>query len=466
MRCTYIGGMFRHYPSTHPSFFKCTVFFSLLILGCSQKNEWVVGPPLSYEFRKSIDRIASAWYPKTLDFEYGGFHSYYNAQWNRIDNPQKMIVTQARHVWSLSTLYRFSGDTSFLEYASHGVQFLTETMWDTEFGGFHTTAWPDSITGYRFSKEKMTYGNAFSVYALAAYFEVSQDSAALASAIDTYKWIETNSRDAEFDGYFNRLNRDGSWIWQNEGFESAPDQEPAWKDMNTTIHLLEAYSELYKVWPDTQLKTRMVAILNLLKSRIYDGKPYMTLFLTQDWSPVRFRDSVKNDFDKYMYYDHVSFGHDVETAFLMLEAAHVIGHHDEGLTQYCKQIVDHALENGWDKTNGGFYDYGYYFSKDSCTIIRPDKVWWTQAEGLNALLLMHKVLNEPIYWDRFIDQWKYINAYVIDPATGTWYPDGTDAKPETIRSLKGQIWKGNYHNLRALVNCHDMLTGQFELAQH
>jgi len=160
---------------------------------------------------------------------------------------------------------------------------------------------------------------------------------------------------------------------------------------------------------------------------------------------------------QHRYIDHVSFGHDVEIAYLMLEASHVLGLKNDTTTmRIAKLMVDHALQNGWDKINGGFYDEGYYFkNKKEITIIKDSKNWWAQAEGLNTLLLMADLYpNDPMqYFEKFKMMWKYIQTYLIDHEYGDWYEEGLDKSPERKTALKGHIWKATYHQLRSLTNC-------------
>ena len=120
------------------------------------------------------------------------------------------------------------------------------------------------------------------------------------------------------------------------------------------------------------------------------------------------------------------------------------------------------MDKGWDSTVGGFYDEGYYF-KDSADIriIKDTKTWWAQAEGLNSLLLMAELYpqDQHKYYDKFRTMWQYINENLIDHNYGDWYPGGLDKQPEMKTALKGNIWKGNYHQFRSLANCVKVLRG-------
>jgi cellobiose epimerase len=141
----------------------------------------------------------------------------------------------------------------------------------------------------------------------------------------------------------------------------------------------------------------------------------------------------------------------------MLEASEALGNHNDPRTLAVgKKMVDHALRNGWDDTLGGFYDEGYYFKKKSgITIINKGKNWWAQAEGLNTLLMLSDLYPDDTmqYYRHFTTLWQYVQTYLIDHTYGDWYEEGLDNEPQRKTALKAHIWKGTYHNFRALSNC-------------
>ncbi|MGD0090896.1 MAG: AGE family epimerase/isomerase, partial [Planctomycetota bacterium] len=160
----------------------------------------------------------------------------------------------------------------------------------------------------------------------------------------------------------------------------------------------------------------------------------------------------------YMYAgpDHDSYGHDVEAAFLLLEAGAALKEGADAKTQaVARSLVDHALEHGWDAEYGGFYDKG----GASTPAFGLDKVWWTQAEGLNALLLMHEQFGRatPKYFEAFLKQWEFIWKYQADHKNGEWYDTVSREGKPVPGQAKGQIWKAAYHNGRALVNVTEAL---------
>jgi mannobiose 2-epimerase len=399
--------------------------------------------------------ILDIWYPRTIDSVSGGFLSDFDYKWEMKGPQNKMIVTQSRHVWTCSTVAEFYPERKdyFLKIASHGVQFLKDKMWDSKLGGFFNLVDREGNvlkSGKSGRIVKEAYGNAFAIYGLSAYARVSGDTTALALAKKAFLWLDRHSYDPQFGGYFQFLEADGTPI--KNGFNGVPP-----KDQNGSIHLLEAFTELYHVWPDPLVKERLLMMLGLVRDKITDPKGYLRLFLNQDLSPVSYRDSAEEVRKKNWYHDHISFGHDVETAYLMLEASEIAGLENDTLTlRKAKKMVDHSIKNGWDKEVGGFYEAGYYFKgQDTVTIIKDTKNWWAQAEGLNSLLLMSELFpDDPNnYKSLFLKEWEYIDKYLIDHEHGDWYPNGIDKEPDEKLAMKSQIWKGNYHTSRSLMNC-------------
>jgi mannobiose 2-epimerase len=272
-------------------------------------------------------------------------------------------------------------------------------------------------------------------------------------------WLEKNSHDPIYKGYYQYLNRDGSHVIRTADIPGTSDI--GYKDQNSSIHLLEAFTELYKVWKDPLVKERLQEMLHLIRDTIVTPQGYLQLYFTYDWKPVSYRDSSDAVIKKNHYIDHVSFGHDVETAYLMKEATEALGNmHDAKTAAVGKKMVDMALQNGWDDSLGGFYDEGYYFkNKPGLTITYKSKNWWSQAEALNTLLMFSDMYpNDPMnYLQKFFKEWQYVQTYLIDHEHGDWYEEGLDQEPQRKTALKAHIWKGPYHVFRALMNCIDRI---------
>ncbi|MEM8484417.1 MAG: AGE family epimerase/isomerase [Bacteroidota bacterium] len=403
--------------------------------------------------------LLATWYPLVVDPVNGGYHSNFDADWQLMQDQPKMIVTQARHVWTASQAFmRYPADSLYLGVARHGYNFLRDHMWDAQHGGFYTlvdqqgNAILNGHNGY-----KRAYGNAFGIYALSAFAKASGDPEVLDFAKRAFQWLDQHSYDTVYGGYYQFMTRAGKA--SHKGYAGTPP-----KDQNSSIHLLEAFTALYDVWPDPTVRARLEEMLVLIRDTMVLDNKYLQLFFDKEWHPVSYRDSSDATRKANLYFDHVSVGHDVETAFLMQEAAHALGIPDESTMLVGKSMVDHALEVGWDDALGGFYDYVYYL-KDStkATVLGDTKNWWAQAEGLNALLLMHTLYPDDgaAYFDKFAQQWTFINEYLIDHERGGWYSGSIDKEPGRIHSQKSGIWKGNYHTVRALMHTSDMLRTEF-----
>jgi mannobiose 2-epimerase len=418
--------------------------------------------------RQVLDTELERFFPLAIDTVYGGYFSDIDYKWELSGRQNKMIVTQARHVWSASNAAMFYGTghaagrpgltaDSLKAVAAHGVAFLRKTMWDQEQGGFYdlVTRQGSPITEGG-AIVKKAYGNAFAIYGLAAYVRATGDKQALQFAQEAFRWLDRASWDPVSGGYFQFLTREGKPF--PEGYGPIPP-----KDQNSTIHLLESFTALYEVWPDTLLQRRLTSLLHIIRDTIVSDSGYMRLFFRKDWTPVSYRDSSEEQRRSHFELDHISFGHDVETAYLMLEASHALGIKNDARTlAVAKKMVDFSLRNGWEKPAGGIYDGGYLFKGDQrVTIVRETKEWWEQVEAFNAFLLMAGLYpNDPAgYYDKFCVQWDYCKRYVVDQEHGGFYRTGADKEPRIKFAPKGDIWKGAYHTSRALVNCIRTLTG-------
>lgn len=432
------------------SFMNCLlIVFLLNITGCTSDDEQQkTRQKLTQEISIEMDTKLDVWYPRVIDMEQGGYLSNFTHDWQMNDSQEKMIVTQARHLWTLSKVISLYPDNNnYMEYARHGFEFLRDHMWDDDFEGFFQQVTREgkpvvnSPDGEHY--QKTLYGNAFAIYGLAAYYGATDNQGALELAKQTFNWLETHSHDKTYGGYYQPLKRDGT-----------PETDGYSKDYNSGIHILEALTELYSVWPDDLVRERLTEMFYIVRDTMVHSDGYLKLYFTENWTHLSYQDSSKTVISENINRDHVTPGHDIETSFLLLEAAHVLKMEDDLQThKIAKLLTDHTLQTGWDPEIGGLYDTGYYFlGDDEITILRDTKNWWAQAEALNTLLIMANLYpNDPQdYFNKFTQQWEYIKEFLIDHEYGGWYDSGLDKQPSSINSRKSQIWKGNYHTIRAL----------------
>ncbi|MFN8206975.1 MAG: AGE family epimerase/isomerase [Bacteroidales bacterium] len=438
----------------------CMMFAGSLQAQDSRINKDSLAAVFDRELRGGI---LAHWYPKMIDTVYGGYFSNASAEWELTSRQPKMLVTQSRGVWTCSEAAMFCKDSAYKTYAQHGVKFLLDRMWDSDYGGFfNSRSREGTFARELYADRKTAYGNAFAIYALCSYYRLTGDSRALDFAKRTFSWLEAHSHDDANGGYVDLMDRQGNWLPAGKGGQDF------WKDYNSSIHILEAYTELYKIWHDPLVKQRLQEMMAIVCDTFVNEKGYLNLNFTANWQLITNRDSDEKTFIRLRERDHVSFGHDVETAFLLLEASFALGTDYNKTLEVAKKLVDHSLKNGFDWKCGGFYNEGYYFKgRDTIAILDKNAQWWTQAEGLNALLLMAELFPlEKQYSDAFLLEWSYIDQWILDKRNGEWFFNGSNYNPSVVNAPKATVWKCNYHNSRALMNCIRMLRNENEMVKH
>lgn len=398
--------------------------------------------------RAEMDQI----YPAVVDRKRGGFHQNFDANWIPIPDTDCMVVAQARHTWTAALLAEHWPDRhkQFEEIARHGIAFLSGPMSDSKEGGLFFNVGADGKARHPEDDQKHTYGLAFALYAAAYVHRVTADATARQLAIDTFLWLDQHAHDPQQGGYWDALQRNGQPIATRISAEtlSGPRDRlgvpPGLKTMNTHIHLLEALVELVRIAPKEipQATDRLKELFDLVAHRFTNPPGALTLYFTGDWRPTP---------------AHNSFGHDVETAFLLEEAAETIGTNDALQTAHHvgKQLVDHALEVGFDRERGGFYDRGEVFGNP----IDTAKVWWAQAEGLHALARLHARLhaNEDRYGQSLRKLWRFVTQHSVDRQRGGWFwQTDVEGIPEGP-SEKLNAWKCGYHTARSLIGMQSAL---------
>lgn len=412
------------------------------------------------------DHLLRKWYPLVIDEECGGYFTSISHNWHLTAEQEKTIVNQARHVLTTSRAAMFFRDPSrYQSFARHGLSFLRNFMWDQRYGGFFQARSREGhyTDCHGWGDEKRTYGNASGVHALASLYGLTGDEAVLNFAQEAFHWIETHSQDSECGGYFPFLTRQGEPIDEMSPYRSVASdtREVELKDQNTLSFLLEAYTELYRVWKDETLGKRLSDLIALIRDTVVTEKGYLQLHFSRNWTPVSYRTASEATRTLNYGLDHISFGHDCKTAFLLLDASYALGiENDTKTLAAAKRMLDHAIEHGWDQDVGGFYDAGYYFEgSNQCTIINRSKTWWRQAEALSLLLFFAFIYPETTAYRRYFEQqWEYIDIYLHDHRNGDWFEGGLDKQQYLQAGPKGHMWKCPYHQGKALMNCIALLS--------
>ena len=364
----------------------------------------------------------------------GGFHSLIGEDMKVWDAFPRGSLLTIRILWTFSAAYRHSPDPAYLEMARYAYRDLTDHFIDPQHGGVY---WTITADGKPLDTHKQIYGQVFGLYALTEFYRATGEKAALDQAIAIYRLIEQHAADTKHGGYFDSLNRE----WQQEKNPKDNLLGDAPKSQNSHIHILEGFTNLLRVWPDPGLKQRQHELIALTMARIIDPRTHhLVLFMQNDWTPIG---------------DEISYGHDIELSWLLVEAAEVMG--DPALLAQAKlaalAIAKATAAEGID-TDGGVYNEGNPHGPTN-----TNKEWWEQAEAAVGFLNAYQISGDPGHFAQSLRSWNFIQDKLVDRKSGDWHNtlrrDGTviltvtTPKGETYPSAKLSLWKCPYHNSRA-----------------
>jgi mannobiose 2-epimerase len=345
-------------------------------------------------------------------------------------------VVNARILWTFSAAARLLGNSQYREIADRAWDYIVHRFWDKESGGVY---WMLDYKGKPVSDRKQIYAQAFTIYAMAEYFRVSGKVESLDRAKLLFNLVERHSRDPVFKGYLEARSR--NWGALADMRLSEKDMNSP-KSMNTHLHVMEAYTNLLRVWRNSELAASQNDLLEVTMDRIADGRTgHFQLFFDRQWNSMS---------------DRVSFGHDIEGSWLIYEAAEVLG--DPVLVAVARnvslQMAEAVYNEGRDKDGSIFYERN---SKGE--FVDPNKHWWAQAEAVVGFYNAFQLTREERYREAAERAWDYIDARIIDREHGEWRaklrPDGTpwQESEDPDACLVGP-WKCPYHNGRM---CMEMI---------
>ena len=399
------------------------------------------------EIESALNKHLNNWYPAIIDTINGGYYTNLEHDWALSKNQDKILVTQARGLWTAAKAANIlNNKQQYIDAAQHGFSFFTKHLWDNENGGFRLMYYIDDCD--KKETHNLIYANAFALFALAEYAKLDKTGEALIWAEKTFDWMDSVAHDKKLGGYYNLINytSDTSDVfgWKN----------PKWKDQNSAIHLLEAFTSYYEVAPSIKVRKRLEEMLILVRDTMTQANGSLKLFFTANWQAIDYSDSTREFILANQNFDHLSFGHNIETAYLLIDASKTFyGKVDSATLLVAKKLTDHTIKHGFAPNFNGIYDRGYDFGNNGkIEIIDRRKSWWAQFEALHTLALMTQYFpNETTYTSAFQCMWQYIDQHITDHKHGGHYYYGIDETPDNIKNNKGQGWKGPYHDGRTLL---------------
>jgi len=358
--------------------------------------------------------ILPFWAGRSPDL-FDGFYGTVNFDATPDMDAPKGGILNARLIWTFSTAYRLLKDTRYLTLANRAQKYFLNHFIDTQQGGSFYTVNAD---GTPLDTKKDTYQNAFAIYGFSEHYRATGNWESLVAAISIYQKMIEHAYDSINGGFLESFSRD----WQMIDTKSP-------KTMNTNLHVLEAFTNLYRVWKDEDVEKHLREQIDVMTHKVLNQTTWHEqLFFTKDWQNQQ---------------NIVSYGHDIELSWLLVEAAEVLGNEDilKDAKRIAVNLATVQLEQGIDSTGAMMYE------KDGDRL-NANREWWPQAETVTGFLNAWQISGDKKFLNAAVREWEWIKTNMIDREYGEWYsniyPNG---KPQKDR-VKADQWRCPYHNSR------------------
>ena len=387
------------------------------------------------EFSNHLKNSIIPFWNATKDEEHGGFYGYVDGNGVANKKGEKGVILNSRILWFYSSAYVALKDEALLAMAKYAYTFLTDVCLDKENGGVF---WSMTYDGKVEDSTKHTYNQAFAIYALSAYYQASKDAEALKLAHKLYALIEEKMKDANgyleaFDMYFKPAEND----------KLSENGVIATRTMNTLLHVLEAYSKLQEVDPSDEVKEVLKVILKRFKDIVYNPKRKICeVFFDEAYNTL---------------IDLESYGHDIESSWLITRACEVVDEQEvwEEMKEVIDGLAEGALLHAMDTVNGGMNN------ESENGVVDSKKVWWVQAEAVIGFYNEYtRNPNKTEYLEEAKKVWTFIRQYVVDPKSGEWVENIWDIHNIDYTQDLVQPWKCPYHNGRMCIEMMTRLSNQ------
>ena len=393
-----------------------------------------------------INELLPFWASRMKDTVNGGYSTHFDMQGNDTGEDEKSLIAQTRCLYSASLVCRagYKKD-EFSRLAKHGFNFLTEKMWDPEYGGFF---WMMDRKGNLKTDKKIIYGHSFAIYSLSEYSLATGDSRGVEYAEKVFDLIQKYCVDSMYGGYWEMFHRD--WTLCGPGSQGGDR-----KTLDVHMHLMEAFTTLYECTGKDVHRRKLLEIIDILLHRIIH--PVYKTGIPQfykDWTvapQIKFDiiwgwDRFSEDGQKGNATDNTCFGHNAEFAWLLKHALDILKIDSAGYLDLFRIILDHTVNNGIDREFGGVYVEGPH----SGGVYDREKEFWQQAEVLTAMLDGVILFGDNRYWEAYKNVHRFVFDKVINKSVGEWFPLLT-RRGDPIWTHMGHSWKINYHTIRAMI---------------
>lgn len=378
--------------------------------------------------------ILGFWMKHAVDDLNGGFVGEIKSDMTVLADADKGLVLHARILWTFATAYRFYENEAYLAMARRAYEALDTMFRDREYGGLY---WMADTSGKPVQDKKQVYGQSFVIYALSEYYRATGAEEALVWAQELYRLIEKHAYDNVHRGYVEALARD--WSETNDLSLSGKDLNER-KSMNTHLHVLEAYTNLYRVWKLDGLRMKLAELIDIHLDLIVNKENHhFLLFFDDEWNSKS---------------EHISYGHDIEGSWLLCEAADVLGDEERIARVHAEALAmaEATLAEGMDS------DGGIYNEADGHGHLDDTKDWWPQAEAMVGFMNAYQLSGNADLLQAAKASWTFTKRYIIDSENGEWHWQVSREGVPNLSYAKVDPWKCPYHNSRACFEGLERLT--------
>lgn len=369
--------------------------------------------------------ILRFWLDKMVDQEHGGFYGRIDGHEHLHADAEKGAILNARILWAFSAAYRVLGDKTYLEAASRAKHYIIDYFIDPEYGGVY---WSLDCNGKPLDTKKQFYAIGFAIYGMSEYARATGDAEVLKVAIDLYRCIEEHALDHEYNGYIEAMTRD----WQPIADMRLSELDANYpKSQNTHLHIIEPYTNLYRVWKSDELKASLHNLIDIFTDRILNPETHhLDLFFDMDWK--RGAGALE------------SYGHDIECSWLIHEAALVLGDAEvlkkvEPIVEMVAKASEKGLNADGSMVHEANLDTGY---------VDSDLHWWVQAEAVVGFFNIYQYFGDESALQKAQHCWTYIKENLIDNENGEWHWSRRKDGTLNLDDDKAGFWKCPYHNSR------------------
>lgn len=387
-------------------------------------------PPAQFRLQLSeeLENILDFWKKNSVDEKNGGFLGRRNYENKVVENANKGIILNTRILWTFSAAANVLQEEELRFHADRAYNYLEEYFRDPKFGGVY---WELDALGNPVNKRKQIYAQAFAIYALSEYYDLTKIPQAKEWALSLFELIEHHSKDEVQNGYIEAFQED--WTRCKDMRLSDKDRNSS-KTMNTHLHILEAYTSLAQTAGSTKVRQALENLIDLFLNQFYNPQNHhFRLFFDDQWVPEG---------------KLISFGHDIEAIWLLIEAAKATGNHDllKRVENIAVPVADALLKEAYSPGKGVVNERDEGSGK-----IDSDRHWWPQAEAMVGLHYAFAISGDKRFQNAIPDIWNFIRKHIIDHKNGEWFFRVDKKNKPYQEEDKLGMWKCPYHNSRALM---------------